>query len=182
MTAPCPTDQPTSPIPGNDTSLRGAVTLLREVLRKIEAWQVSLRGGNLTATLEDMGETGCMIDDFLEDFMKHTKEPWAVRAIGSEGYNVGREINATLLALPIHQRLRESQPICRVDGFEWETLKANAHRIVACVNACKGINPEAVPDLLEALKMLYNDCMASDFNEHWESYKLAEAAISRTKP
>ena len=27
---------------------------------------------------------------------------------------------------------------------------ANARRIVACVNACEGINPEAVPDLLAA--------------------------------
>ena len=33
-----------------------------------------------------------------------------------------------------------------------EQAKANARRIVACVNACEGINPEAVPDLLEALK------------------------------
>ncbi len=32
--------------------------------------------------------------------------------------------------------------------------EANARRIVACVNACKGINPEAVPDLLEALQVL----------------------------
>jgi len=31
--------------------------------------------------------------------------------------------------------------------------KANAQRIVACVNACKGIDPEAVPDLLDALEM-----------------------------
>ena len=28
--------------------------------------------------------------------------------------------------------------------------KANAARIVACVNACEGINPEAVPGLLKA--------------------------------
>jgi hypothetical protein len=28
--------------------------------------------------------------------------------------------------------------------------EANARRIVACVNACEGINPEAVPDLLAA--------------------------------
>jgi hypothetical protein len=30
--------------------------------------------------------------------------------------------------------------------------EANTHRIVACVNACEGINPEAVPDMLEALE------------------------------
>ena len=31
--------------------------------------------------------------------------------------------------------------------------KANAKRIVACVNACAGINPEAVPEVLEALRV-----------------------------
>lgn len=32
-----------------------------------------------------------------------------------------------------------------------ELNEADAERIVACVNACKGLNPEAVPDLLAAL-------------------------------
>lgn len=42
------------------------------------------------------------------------------------------------------------------DGFiaDVDTL-ANAARIVACVNGCKGINPEAVGDLLEACKSVY---------------------------
>jgi hypothetical protein len=30
--------------------------------------------------------------------------------------------------------------------------EADGDRIVACVNACKGINPEAVPEMLEALR------------------------------
>ncbi len=33
-----------------------------------------------------------------------------------------------------------------------EKDRANAARIVACVNACAGINPEAVPDLIAALQ------------------------------
>lgn len=37
----------------------------------------------------------------------------------------------------------------------------------------------AAPDLLEALENLYRDSMASDFNEHWDSYKLAGLAISK---
>ena len=32
--------------------------------------------------------------------------------------------------------------------------KANAQRIVDCVNACEGINPEAVPEMLKLVKML----------------------------
>ncbi len=34
---------------------------------------------------------------------------------------------------------------------------ANAERIVACVNACEGINPEAVPELLDALQDIIAD-------------------------
>jgi hypothetical protein len=40
-------------------------------------------------------------------------------------------------------------------GKFWSTPEreqANADRIVACVNACEGINPEAVPDLVAALE------------------------------
>ncbi len=39
---------------------------------------------------------------------------------------------------------------------------ANAARIVACVNACEGINPEAVPDLVRALEGLLADKYLSD--------------------
>lgn len=38
------------------------------------------------------------------------------------------------------------------DGFMDEQQLATEARIVACVNACAGINPEAVPDLLAALE------------------------------
>lgn len=39
----------------------------------------------------------------------------------------------------------------------------------------------AAPDLLEALENLYRDSMASDFNEHWDSYKLAGLAIIKAR-
>jgi len=35
-----------------------------------------------------------------------------------------------------------------------EEAEANAARIVACVNGCAGINPEAVPELAEALRAM----------------------------
>lgn len=35
-----------------------------------------------------------------------------------------------------------------------ETKEADAKRLVACWNACEGINPDAVPDLLEACKAI----------------------------
>jgi hypothetical protein len=41
-----------------------------------------------------------------------------------------------------------------------ETANANAARIVACVNACEGLNPEAVRELLEALHTISNKASA----------------------
>ena len=35
-----------------------------------------------------------------------------------------------------------------------ERAEANAERIVACINACEGINPAAVPDLLAACELV----------------------------
>lgn len=64
-------------------------------------------------------------------------------------------------------------------GGDW---KANANRIVACVNACAGINPEAVPMTLEALR----DVLAvADFDHRGRShdaYMLARAAIALATP
>lgn len=56
----------------------------------------------------------------------------------------------------VSKKTRET--ICYVfAGSEPCTLAARiprSKRIVACVNACEGINPEAVPDLLMALKRM----------------------------
>lgn len=38
--------------------------------------------------------------------------------------------------------------------------EADAKHIVSCVNACEGINPEAVPDMLSALKEVAKDLRA----------------------
>jgi len=64
--------------------------------------------------------------------------------------------------------------------------KANADRIVACVNACKGINPEAVPDLLEALErcvsaMCNNDGSQDADTENACAVRRAGVAISIAK-
>lgn len=42
------------------------------------------------------------------------------------------------------------------DGTVWMRFNslADAQRIVACVNALAGLNPEAIPALVEALKLL----------------------------
>jgi len=82
---------------------------------------------------------------------KHVEEPWMI----------------------LDQRAGESLTICGKleNGYDWkgrrilgrppvaflsqcvtEVERANASRIVSCVNACAGINPEAVPELLTACK------------------------------
>ena len=40
------------------------------------------------------------------------------------------------------------------DSPDQDTEAANADRIIDCVNACAGINPEAVPDLLEVCQSI----------------------------
>ncbi len=81
--------------------------------------------------------------------MGHTKEPWKAE----QSVEDGRDI--TIYALtPAHKNPRY---IGRVYGpgvlsKENDERDANARHIVACVNGCKGINPEAVKKLLEACK------------------------------
>lgn len=60
--------------------------------------------------------------------------------------------------------------------------EANADRIISCVNACAGINPEAVPDVVEALRVLlegYERLLAQsvlDVNPGANRYSIAARA------
>lgn len=49
------------------------------------------------------------------------------------------------------------------EGLHGDPL-ADAHRIVDCVNACAGINPEMVPALLEYLKGYREDVAEMEMN------------------
>ena len=69
--------------------------------------------------------------------LKHTPEPWKV-TVQENGY------------VCIETAYGTHRDILTGDFI---TLKAsNAERIVACVNACEGLNPEAIPEMLEALQ------------------------------
>lgn len=68
--------------------------------------------------------------------MTHTKEPWMVVKSASgkalilgEEYDNGRRVVASV-------------------------YEDDAHSIVDCVNACAGLNPAAIPDVVEALRHL----------------------------
>ena len=71
---------------------------------------------------------------------EHTKGPWRT------GYRYPCRIISYVGNIPASTCLPEDE------GTESDEQKANAARIVACVNACEGINPEAVPDAMEALR------------------------------
>lgn len=103
----------------------------------------------------------------------HTPGPWYAWPDG-KGVSVG-----------VNQSARD---ICRLtysgrpfDPPE-EQRVPNAERIVACVNACAGINPEAVPELLAALEGLLEEVDAHlDYHddEMQEAAETARAAIAK---
>lgn len=73
----------------------------------------------------------------------HTPGPWAVSAyLSSRTDQIRKNYVSAADGLNGNWRLFVT---------EGPDAEANAARIVACVNACEGINPDAVPDLLAAL-------------------------------
>lgn len=69
---------------------------------------------------------------------QHTQEPWEVLEGVPEGGGIA-----------IGPVLDTVGHIVEVT-FNGEEAEANAQRIVACINACQGLNPEGVGALLEA--------------------------------
>lgn len=85
---------------------------------------------------------------------KHTPEPWSfdLENIGIDNNpGFGLLADGLPLNITVHSRSLDKWPNT-ADCTEQAT--ANAKRVVACVNACEGINPEAVPELLEAAERM----------------------------
>jgi hypothetical protein len=81
----------------------------------------------------------------------HTPEPW--------GTTKGNGIHLTLANgeghwFPIVYS-KNGMDVAYIVPME-DTKHADADRIVACVNACAGINPEAVPDMLHLARLVAN--------------------------
>lgn len=81
--------------------------------------------------------------------VKHTPEPWI-----AERYREDMD-GLTDCGIVSTPRPGHGYSVFRAPRYakrqQWE---ADSARAVACVNACEGINPEAVPELLRALKGL----------------------------
>ena len=111
--------------------------------------------------------------------MKHTPEPWIATKRDDVGYDVGGERSIMAIVEFDHED-------ARVTGDD----EANAKRIVACVNACKGIkDPEqAVPMLLEACRFAFARSYArSETRQKWTSmdqynHEKLKEAIAKADP
>ncbi len=90
--------------------------------------------------------------------MKHTPEPWKVH----HHSHINREqwlsiLNGTF-DITHNGAANPAVVACsKYSAMTDEENLANAQRIVDCVNACEGINPKAVPDLLGAAKYALAD-------------------------
>ena len=79
---------------------------------------------------------------------KHTSGPWQV------AYYAGGDGNGGYASSHYTIQKGEKKIVKTINAVATEADEANAARIASCVNACEGINPDAVPDMLEALKEL----------------------------
>lgn len=103
----------------------------------------------------------------------HTPEPWRLDTDGGSGQYHN-----------IRHNMICSGPYLLGSRRDTGTAKADAARIVACVNACAGINPEAVPDLLAAVEdALIQFGANADYSEDdANSVSMLRAAINKAKP
>ena len=90
--------------------------------------------------------------------MSHTKEPWRIgRFAGPASYEVVREtVGATDIVVDTETGV---YVLAQCNNNFPEDAKANARRIVACVNACAGISTENLEDNIpvKELALRYNE-------------------------
>lgn len=114
--------------------------------------------------------------------MKPTHTRLAVHPIKSDNKAFGWSINTTN---PKGDEL--TGRVCDVPrvvpNHTPDEQKAIVFRIEACVNACAGINPAAVPKMLEALRAVLSDWerIAGKTNQNMPSIAQARAALAKAK-
>jgi hypothetical protein len=105
---------------------------------------------------------------------KHTPGPWVAHVSKADEFTS----NDVML-------IRSQEPLYGVAGIEIErdVDEANAARIVACVNACEGIeDPSVVPEMLAALKSAhYWICSDISLGEMQSTRDMLSAIIARAE-
>jgi len=83
---------------------------------------------------------------------RHTPEPWAyLDCAHDRNANPGPDEDHDWRSVVAASDGEEEVMPGAGEGRTCKEALANADRITSCVNACAGINPEAVPDLFDAL-------------------------------
>lgn len=103
----------------------------------------------------------------------HTKEPWAV-SIEPESYPESDDADYPAIIRSASGALIVYMP----EEYKYDgDYKANARRIVSCVNALSGVkNPAALPALIEAAKNLC-DWEQPRTQEQWDELRDALAKL-----
>jgi hypothetical protein len=103
---------------------------------------------------------------------KHTSGPIAICGLDPH----------ELLIEPTEGRTRFIIKLPRGTGDEAIEQVANAEHLVACWNACDGINPEAVREMYEVLEDLMKirgECFIPNDNDWWDNK--ANAALAKAR-
>jgi len=79
---------------------------------------------------------------------KHTPEPWKWVGASIEGPNYTTVLEVRDTPENSFPELQSGELICS---------EGDREHIISCVNACAGINPEAVPELLEVCKTVLTE-------------------------
>lgn len=93
--------------------------------------------------------------------MKHTQEPWSLGDFSTHGQYIWDKRGKRIIA--------ETYP------DEHQDFEANALRIVKCINACEGINPTIVPEMLPYIRKIWssieNGTLDADFSDLRERFR-----------
>jgi len=93
---------------------------------------------------------------------QHTAEPWYVADKDTQPHGYELDLEGLWGTFVYSEHVGLSPALAH--GESRVAATANANHIVACVNACEGINPEAVSDLLAACKAAYKYLDTGDGN------------------
>ena len=107
---------------------------------------------------------------------KHTPEPCRVgRDILCQDWQVSPDRPYEIILTRPIDTSGKLHVLATTYGYTEGEDAAIATLIVACVNACAGINPEAVPDLLEALRK--TAALLSDFEDALDGGRLDKMSV-----
>ena len=116
--------------------------------------------------------------------IKNTPTPWHISGQSESAmyYIVKSECGRTVARVPFYTK-KQRVLLNQLETADFDL--GDAERIVACVNACEGLNPEAVPDLIESLGQVFcNICgklAMQPQDEHCAACNPRRAALANAK-